>query len=138
MAIAIEFCILLGRQNPAAGRGLPATSAAAAARRLRSSHADWPRSRRQPSSCHRGSAALSAGSAGHFSWLPHLLGAPAATSGHCGAFCARLGVALLYPLTLALAMGAAGTRADTASARAALAGTLGHPGHSGVARWPSR
>ena len=36
-----------------------------------------------------------------------------------------LGVALLYPLTLALAMGAAGTRADTASARAALAGTLG-------------
>ena len=42
-----------------------------------------------------------------------------------GLFVLGLGVALLYPLTLGLAMGAAGTRADTASARAALAGSFG-------------
>ena len=42
-----------------------------------------------------------------------------------GFLCPVSGWPLLYPLTLALAMGAAGTRADTASARAALAGTLG-------------
>ncbi|MGA7881939.1 MAG: MFS transporter [Terrimicrobiaceae bacterium] len=42
-----------------------------------------------------------------------------------GLFVLGLGVALLYPLTLGLAMGAAGTRADTASARASLAGALG-------------
>jgi predicted MFS family arabinose efflux permease len=42
-----------------------------------------------------------------------------------GLFVLGLGVALLYPLTLGLAMGAAGTRADTASARASLAGSLG-------------
>jgi fucose permease len=53
------------------------------------------------------------------------LGTPAAINGLVGLFVLGLGVALLYPLTLGLAMGAAGTRADTASARAALAGALG-------------
>jgi fucose permease len=42
-----------------------------------------------------------------------------------GLFVLGLGVALLYPLALGLAMEAAGTRTDTASARAALAGSLG-------------
>lgn len=41
-----------------------------------------------------------------------------------GLFLLGLGVALLYPLTLGFAMGAAGTRGDTASARAAVAGNL--------------
>jgi fucose permease len=41
-----------------------------------------------------------------------------------GLFLLGLGVALLYPLTLGFAMGAAGTQGDTASARAAVAGNL--------------
>jgi fucose permease len=41
-----------------------------------------------------------------------------------GLFLLGLGVALLYPLALGFAMGAAGTRGDTASARAAVAGNF--------------
>jgi MFS transporter, DHA1 family, inner membrane transport protein len=41
-----------------------------------------------------------------------------------GLFLLGLGVALLYPLTLGFAMGAAGARGNTASARAAVAGNL--------------
>ena len=52
-------------------------------------------------------------------------GLPRPPAAIVGLFVLGLGVALLYPLTIGLAMGAAGTRADTASARAALAGTLG-------------
>jgi len=52
------------------------------------------------------------------------LGTPSAAAGHCWSICARLGIALLYPLALSFAIGAAGTQSDTASARAALAGSL--------------
>ena len=52
-------------------------------------------------------------------------GLPRPPAAIVGLFVLGLGVALLYPLTLGLAMGAAGTRADTASARASLAGALG-------------
>ena len=52
-------------------------------------------------------------------------GLPLPPAAIVGLFVLGLGVALLYPLTLGLAMGAAGTRADTASARAALAGSFG-------------
>ena len=41
-----------------------------------------------------------------------------------GLFVLGLGIALLYPLTISFAIGAAGARRDTASARAALAGFL--------------
>jgi fucose permease len=41
-----------------------------------------------------------------------------------GLFVLGLGIALLYPLTISFAIGAAGARSDTASARAALAGSL--------------
>jgi MFS transporter, DHA1 family, inner membrane transport protein len=41
-----------------------------------------------------------------------------------GLFVLGLGIALLYPLTISFAIGAAGGRSDTASARAALAGSL--------------
>jgi MFS transporter, DHA1 family, inner membrane transport protein len=52
-------------------------------------------------------------------------GVPRPPAAIVGLFVLGLGVALLCPLTLGLAMGAAGSRADTASARAALAGSLG-------------
>ena len=41
-----------------------------------------------------------------------------------GLFVPGLGIALLYPLTISFAIGAAGARSDTAIARAALAGSL--------------
>jgi MFS family permease len=41
-----------------------------------------------------------------------------------GLFVLGLGIALLYPLALSFAIGSAGTQSDTASARAALAGSL--------------
>jgi fucose permease len=41
-----------------------------------------------------------------------------------GLFVRGLGIALLYPLTISFAIGAAGPRRDTGSARSALAGSL--------------
>ena len=126
MAIAIEFCILLwAPEFLQQVVGLSATSAAAAAAVF-------------------GLAMLTGRTAGGsllrviaaqrlfplallVTCLGFLIywGLPRPPVAIVGLFVLGLGVALLYPLTLGLAMGAAGTRADTASARAALAGSFG-------------
>jgi hypothetical protein len=112
MAVAIEFWYFaVGARIPTARRGLVGGIVRCGLRRFRSSHADRTHGCKQPSSRHRDTVTLSAGPAGHLSRLPHLLGTPAAINGLVGLFVLGLGVALLYPLTLGLAMGAARTRA---------------------------
>ena len=126
MAIAIEFCILLwAPEFLQQVVGLPATSAAAAAAvfglAMLTGRAAGGSLLRVIAAQRLFPLALLVTSLGFLIYW----GLPRPPVAIVGLFVLGLGVALLYPLTLALAMGAAGTRADTASARAALAGTLG-------------
>ena len=126
MAIAIEFCILLwAPEFLQQVVGLPATSAAAAAAvfglAMLTGRAAGGSLLRVIAAQRLFPLGLLVTSLGFLIYW----GLPRPPVAIVGLFVLGLGVALLYPLTLALAMGAAGTRADTASARAALAGTLG-------------
>jgi fucose permease len=126
MAIAIEFCILLwAPEFLQQVVGLSATSAAAAAAvfglAMLTGRAAGGSLLRVIAAQRLFPLALLVTSLGFLIYW----GLPRPPVAIVGLFVLGLGVALLYPLTLALAMEAAGTRADTASARAALAGTLG-------------
>ena len=139
MAIAIEFCILLWApeflQHVV---GLSAASSAAAAAVFGLGMLTGRTGCKQPSSRHCGPAALSAGLAGHLSRLPHLLGTPAATSGHCGAFCARPRGGATLSAHPRFGHGSRGHTSRHRKRARRIGWLLWHPGHSGVARWPSR
>ena len=126
MAIAIEFCILLwAPEFLQQVVGLPATSAAAAAAVFGLAMLTGRTARgsllRVIAAQRLFPLALLVTCLGFLIYW----GLPRPPAAIVGLFVLGLGVALLYPLTLGLAMGAAGTRADTASARAALAGSFG-------------
>ena len=104
----------------------------------RRKHADRPHGWRQPSSRHRGPTALSPGPAGHLSRLPPLLGTPAAASGHCWAFCARSRGGATLSAHPRFGHGSRGHTSRHRKRARRIGWLLWHPGHSGVAGWPSR